>query len=121
MSLRFLGIVRIGGVRGTRGRGRLGAPLFPAPLLGRVDRVQLSVGKRETKAVRPLVERPPAVLRSTQAGDLVVLQGELVVVGDLLIEGDGLLRVDHNLLLGLYGDDLGVAVWLKEQEKHYIT
>lgn len=64
-----------------------------------------------------LVERPPAVLGSTQARDLVLLQRELVVVGDLFVDGDGLLRVDDDLLLGLYGDDLSVAVWLKEGRK----
>lgn len=62
-----------------------------------------------------LVQRSPAVLGSTQARDLVLLQRELVVVGDLFIDGDGLLRVDHDLLLGLYRDHLGVTVWLEEQ------
>lgn len=63
----------------------------------------------------PLVECPAAILCSTQARNLVLLEGEFVVVGDLFIDGDGLLRVDHNLFLGLYGDYLGVAVWLGEQ------
>lgn len=66
--------------------------------------------------VSPLVECPSAVLCSTQTGDLVLLQGEFVVVGDLFVDGDGLLRVDHDLLLGLDGDHLGVAVWLEEQD-----
>lgn len=57
-----------------------------------------------------LVERPATVLCSTQARDLVLLQREFVVVGDLFVDGDGLLGVDHNLLLGLYGDDLGVTI-----------
>lgn len=59
-----------------------------------------------------LVQRPSAVLRSTQARNLVVLQREFVVVGDFFIDGDGLLGVDHDLLLGLDGDHLGVTVWL---------
>lgn len=62
-----------------------------------------------------LVQRSSAVLRPTQARDLVLLQRELVVVGDFFIDGDGLLRVDHDLLLGLYRDHLGVTVWLEEQ------
>lgn len=74
----------------------------------------LGVARWRRKA-HPLVQCPAAVLRPTQAGDLVVLQRELVVVGDLLVDGDGLLRVDHNLFLGLYCDYLGVAVWLEEQ------
>lgn len=64
-----------------------------------------------------LVQRSSAVLCSTQARDLVLLQRELVVVGDFFIDGDGLLRVDHDLLLGLYCDHLGVTVWLEEQTK----
>lgn len=67
--------------------------------------------------MRHLVQCPSAVLCSTKAGDLVVLQGEFVVVGDFFVDGDGLLRVDHDLFLGLYGDNLGVAVWLERQEK----
>ena len=67
----------------------------------------------------PLVECPTAVLCSTQARDLVVLQGEFVVVGDFFVDGDGLLRVDHNLFLRLYCDDLGVAAWLEEQKTRY--
>lgn len=62
-----------------------------------------------------LVQRSAAVLGPTQTRDLVLLQRELVVVGDFLIDGDGLLRVDHDLLLGLYRDHLGVTVWLEEQ------
>lgn len=63
-----------------------------------------------------LVERSAAVLRSTQAGDFVLLQGEFVVVGDLLVNGDRLLGVDHDLLLRLYGDDFSVAVWLRKED-----
>ena len=51
--------------------------------------------------------------RAQAGGDLVVLQGELVVVGDLLVDRDGLLGVDDDLLLGLDGDHLGVAVGLE--------
>lgn len=64
-----------------------------------------------------LVQRPSAVLCSTQARNLVLLQREFVVVGDFFIDGDGLLGVDHDLLLGLDGDHLGVTVWLEEQRK----
>lgn len=64
-----------------------------------------------------LVECPPAVLCSTQAGDLVLLQREFVVVGNLFIGCDRLLRVDHNLFLGLDGYYLGVTVGLKEKQK----
>lgn len=60
-----------------------------------------------------LVERSSAVLRSTQTGDFVLLDGELVVVCDLLVHGDGLLGVNDDLLLGLDGDDFRVAVRLK--------
>lgn len=70
-----------------------------------------------------LVERPTAVLRPTEARDLVLLQRELVVVRDLFVDGDRLLRVDHDLLLGLDGDDLGVAVWLEAErnDEHIST
>ena len=46
-----------------------------------------------------LVEGPPAVLRATEAGDLDVLDGELVVIGDLLIDVDVLLGIDDDLFL----------------------
>lgn len=59
-----------------------------------------------------LIECPPTVLGAAQAGDLDILDGELVVVGDLLIDADVLLGVDDNLLLGLHRDHLGVAVGL---------
>lgn len=47
----------------------------------------------------PLIQRPPAVLCPTQTGDLLVLDGELVVVGDLLVDVNGLSGVDYDLLL----------------------
>lgn len=59
-----------------------------------------------------LVQGPSAVLCPTQARNLVLLQREFVVVGDFFIDGNGLLRVDHDLLLGLDGDHLGITVWL---------
>ena len=59
-----------------------------------------------------LVEGPPAVLRATEAGDLDVLDGELVVIGDLLIDVDVLLGIDDDLFLRLHRDHLGVAVGL---------
>lgn len=62
-----------------------------------------------------LVQCSTAVLCSTQARNLVLLEGELVVVGDFFIDSDGLLGVDHDLLLGLDGDDLGVTIWLQTQ------
>lgn len=63
------------------------------------------------------VERSSAVLRSAQAGDFVFLDGKLVVVGDLLVHSDGLLGVDDDLLLGLDGDHLCVAVRLQDITK----
>lgn len=59
------------------------------------------------------IERATALGRAAHAGDLLVLDGELVVVGDLLVHVDVALRVDNNLLLRLHGDDLGIAVGLK--------
>lgn len=67
--------------------------------------------------VQDLVEGPPAVLRAAQAGDLDVLDRELVVIGDLLIDVDVLLRVDDDLLLRLHCDHLGIAVglWARQE------
>lgn len=62
---------------------------------------------------RGLVEGPPAVLGATEAGDLDVLDRELIVVCDLLVDVDVLLRVDDNLLLRLHCDHLGIAVGLQ--------
>ena len=67
----------------------------------------------EQKCNNASVEVLPAALGPAQAPDLLVLDGELVVVGDLLPGRDRLLRVDHDLLLLVHGDDFGVAVGLK--------
>lgn len=64
-----------------------------------------------------LVQRSPAVLGPTQTGDLLILDGELVVVRDLLVDVDGLPGVDHDLLLRLHCDDLRVTVGLKEKTR----
>ena len=65
------------------------------------------------------VESAPAVGSPTETGDLLVLNGELVVVGDLLSESNVALGVDHNLLLRAKVDDLGVAVWLQRRKREY--
>lgn len=64
---------------------------------------------------RGLVERPPAVLGATEAGDLDVLNRELIVIRDLLVDIDVLLGVDDDLLLRLHRDHLGVAVGLRDR------
>ena len=58
------------------------------------------------------VERPSTVWSSTEAGDLVIFDGELVIVGDLLSHCYVSLRVDHNLLQGTKIDHLGIAIGL---------
>lgn len=85
--------------------------------VGGVTQVAIGKWRRE---VHSLVECPTAVLCSTQARNLVLLQREFVVVGDLFVDSNGLLRVDHNLFLGLYGDNLGVAVWLKRESNEWL-
>lgn len=60
-----------------------------------------------------LIQGPSAVLGATQTGDLDILNGELVVIGNFLIHIDVLLWIDDNLLLGLHCDDFSIAVWLK--------
>lgn len=62
--------------------------------------------------VPSLIQRSPAALRPAQTRDLLVLQRELVVVGDLLVDADRLLRIYYNLLLALDRDHLGIAVGL---------
>ena len=62
-----------------------------------------------------LVEIAPTLHRPTQAGDLVLLVRELVVVRDLLVHADRLFGVDHDLLLTLQGHDLGVTVGLPDR------
>lgn len=64
-----------------------------------------------------LVEGSSTVLRSAQTGDFVLLDGKLVVVRDFLVHGDGLLGVNDDLLLGLDGDHLRVAVRLQNVAK----
>lgn len=68
-----------------------------------------------------LIQRSPTVLCPTQTWDLLVLDGELVVVRDLLVDVNGLSGVDHNLLLRLHCDDLRITVRLKEKTpKKYV-
>ena len=63
------------------------------------------------------VERAATLGRAAHAGDLLVLDGELVVVGDLLVHVDVALGVDDDLLLRLHGDDLGIAVGLQQAKR----
>lgn len=67
-----------------------------------------------------LVESSPAALSTAKTRDLLILQGEFVVVGDFLIHPDRLLRVDDDLFLGLDRDNFCVAVGLKvDNNNHY--
>ena len=59
-----------------------------------------------------LIDEPSALGCTTQALDLHVLNGELVVVRDLLHDLDVALRIDANLLLPLHRYDLGDTVGL---------
>ena len=74
-----------------------------------------STPRKRTDLKWTLIECSPTVLRPTQTGDLLVLDGELVVVRDLLVDVDGLSGVDHDLLLRLHCDDLRITVRLKEK------
>lgn len=67
-----------------------------------------------------LVEGSSAVLGSAQAGDLLILDGELIIVRDLLIDADWLARIDDYFLSGFYGDDFRVAVRLNTNRRKYI-
>ena len=58
------------------------------------------------------VECPSTVWSSTEAGDLVVFDGKLVIVGDLLSHRYVPLRVDHNLLQSTEVDYLRIAIGL---------
>ena len=62
-----------------------------------------------------LIEIFPARLCAAQTPNLLVLQRELVVVGDFLAERDRLLGVDDDFLLVLHGNDFGVTIGLKER------
>lgn len=64
-----------------------------------------------------LIQRSPTVLCPTQTGDLLVLNGELVVISDLLVDINGLSGVDHDLLLRLHCDNLCITVGLKKTNK----
>lgn len=64
-----------------------------------------------------LIEGSSTVLRSTQAGDLLILNREFVIISNLFIYINRLPRVDDYLLLSFDGDDFGIAVWLWK-EKH---
>lgn len=96
--------IRVGGMWALLSPLRLGGWELRAP-----RGINRGVG-----ASRPTsVEGTAAALGATQTWDLVVLQRELVIVGDLFIHADGLLGINHDLLLGLNGDHLGIAVGLR--------
>lgn len=59
------------------------------------------------------IECSSTVWSSTETGDLVVLNGELVVIGDLLSHRYVSLWVDHYLLQCTEVDHLGIAVGLQ--------
>ena len=65
---------------------------------------------------KKLIKVLSAVLRAAQAQDLLVLDGEFVVVGDLLAHGDLLLRVDDDFRLAVHRYDFGVTVGLESGE-----
>lgn len=71
------------------------------------------VARNNRSMVDGLVEGSSAVFGSTQAGDLLVLDGEFIIVRDLFVDADRLARIDDYFLFGFYSDDFGVAVWLK--------
>ena len=71
-------------------------------------------GGMETR-VQSSVEGALAVLCSTQTGNLLILDGELVIIRDLLIDTDGLPGVDHYLLLGFHCDYFCIAIRLKRE------
>ena len=62
------------------------------------------------------VEGAPAIRSTTKARNLLIFNGELVVIGDLLPHFNVPLGVDDYLLLRAKVDDLGIAVWLRERE-----
>lgn len=66
-----------------------------------------------------LVEGSSAVLGSAQARDLLVLDGEFIIVCDLLVDADRLPRIDDNFLFGFYGDDFSIAVWLNVNKRTF--
>ena len=61
----------------------------------------------------PSVESPPAIRRTTQTRDLLVFNGELVIVSDLLSKGNVSLGIDDYFLTSAKVDHLGIAVWLQ--------
>lgn len=61
-----------------------------------------------------LIQSAAASTRTTEAGNLVGFDWELVVVRDLLALLDVSLGINDNLFLPVNSDDLGVAVGLQE-------
>ena len=63
------------------------------------------------------VECPSAVGCPTQTGDLLILNGKLVVISDFFVGSNVPFGVDDNFLLVAHGDDLGIAIGLQMEEK----
>ena len=72
------------------------------------------------QAARKLIKVLSAVTRATETRDLLVLDGELVVVCYLFAYGDRLLRVNDDLGLSIHRYDFGVTVGLKFKEYSYL-
>lgn len=62
------------------------------------------------------VESSSTIWSPAEARDLLVLNGELVIIRDLLSESNVSFRVDDYLLPHAEVDNLSIAVWLKQNK-----
>ena len=65
----------------------------------------------------PLVQRPSAGICPTQTRDLLIFNGELVVIRELLIDADRLPGVYNYLLLRFHCDYLCIAIRLNRDRR----
>ena len=73
------------------------------------------------QAARKLIKVLSAVTGATETRDLLVLDGELVVVCYLFAYGDRLLRVNDDLGLTIHRYDFGVTIGLKFNEYIFLN
>lgn len=65
-----------------------------------------------SRSVVDSVEIFSAILGTTQAKNFLVFDGKLIVIGDFFAIGNGLLGVNHNLLLPIDGDNFCITIRL---------
>ena len=86
----------------------------------KLARLRLMVPTHAHVCVHTSVECPSAMWCPTQTRNLLVLNWKLVVISDFFVGSNVPLGVNDNFLLVAHGNDLGIAIGLKEEGRREI-